>query len=81
MLESIAVGHAVVTKDDRTLIVTGVTAHDIPWYPIKLSFDDGTTRSYMWSGQHHYMRCKHDIVKVIVPTVVRRRRRTNRFPQ
>lgn len=70
MLQSIKTGDAVLTKNGQTLIVVAVEEHNIPWYPIKLHFNNGAVRSYMLSGMHHYMQCKHDIVKVMTTTVV-----------
>lgn len=62
-------GQIAILRDGRQLKIVEVLPHHIPYYPLWIVFADGSCRSYMMSGQHHYHRCKHDIVGLIDPPI------------
>lgn len=58
-------GQVAILRDGRKLRIVDVIPHHIPYYPLWVVFEDGSCRSYMVSGQHHYHTCKHDIVGLV----------------
>lgn len=58
----IKAGDTVIFGDGRKKKVIESSLHTHPYYKMKLTFEDGKSRSYMLHGKHHYGTEKHDIV-------------------
>lgn len=64
MLQNAKKGQKVRTRKGDLLTIAEVSEHTHPSYSVLIAFTDGSVRSYMVNGGHHYRTCKHDIVAI-----------------
>lgn len=57
-------GSVVEFGNGKRKTITDIQQHTHPHYQVLLTFNDGTKRSYMKDGKHHYGTQNHDIVKI-----------------